>query len=54
MPNLVEAGERLTAIVTVSGENLLSKAPKQVQSGVATMVRTIHQQASPEEVHAEH
>jgi len=34
--------------------NLLSRVPKRAQSAVATMVRTIYQQPSPEEVHAQH
>ena len=34
--------------------NLLSKIPRRTQPWVATMVRTIYQQASPEEVHAQH
>ncbi len=34
--------------------NLLSRVPKRVQAAVATMVRTIYQQPSPEEVHAQH
>lgn len=34
--------------------NLLSRVPKRAQSGVATMVRTVYQQLSPEEVHAQH
>jgi putative transposase len=34
--------------------NLLSKVPKRAQPWVATMVRTIYQQPSPEEVHAQH
>ena len=54
------------AIATVFGEacwqrcrthfmtNLLSKVPKRAQPWVATMVRTIYQQPSPEEVHAQH
>ena len=33
--------------------NLLSRVPKRSQPGVATMVRTIYQQLSPEEVHAQ-
>ena len=33
--------------------NLLTRVPKRAQSGVATMVRTIYQQLSPEEVHAQ-
>ena len=33
--------------------NLLSRAPKRSQPGVATMVRTIYKQLSPEEVHAQ-
>ena len=32
--------------------NLLSKVPRRAQPRVATMVRTIYQQPSPEEVHA--
>ena len=32
--------------------NLLTRVPKRAQSGVATMVRTIYKQLSPEEVHA--
>ena len=54
------------AIATVFGEacwqrcrthfmtNLLSKVPKRAQPWVATMIRTIYQQPSPEEVHAQH
>ena len=54
------------AIATVFGEacwqrcrthfmtNLLSKVPKRAQPWVATMKRTIYQQPSPEEVHAQH
>ena len=54
------------AIATVFGEacwqrcrthfmtNLLSKVPKRAQPLVATMIRTIYQQPSPEEVHAQH
>jgi putative transposase len=34
--------------------NLLLKVPKRAQPWVATMVRTIYQQPSPEEVHAQH
>jgi putative transposase len=34
--------------------NLLSKIPRRTQPWVATMVRTIYQQPSPEEVHAQH
>ena len=34
--------------------NLLSKIPRRAQPWVATMVRTIYQQPSPEEVHAQH
>ena len=34
--------------------NLLSRVPKRAQPAVATMVRTIYQQLSPEEVHAQH
>jgi transposase-like protein len=34
--------------------NLLSKVPKRAQPWVATMVRTIYEQPSPEEVHAQH
>lgn len=34
--------------------NLLSKVPKRAQPWVATMVRTIYQQPSPDEVHAQH
>ena len=34
--------------------NLLSKVPKRTQPWVATMIRTIYQQPSPEEVHAQH
>ena len=34
--------------------NLLSKVPRHAQPWVATMVRTIYQQPSPEEVHAQH
>ena len=34
--------------------NLLSRVPKRAQPAVATMVRTIYQQPSPEEVHAQH
>ena len=33
--------------------NLLTRVPKRAQSGVATMVRTIYQQLSPAEVHAQ-
>ena len=33
--------------------NLLSRVPKRSQPGVAAMVRTIYQQLSPEEVHAQ-
>ena len=33
--------------------NLLTRVPKRSQPGVATMVRTIYQQLSPEEVHAQ-
>ena len=54
------------AIATVFGEacwqrcrtyfmtNLLSKVPKRAQPWVATMIRTIYQQPSPEDVHAQH
>ena len=34
--------------------DLLSRVPKRVQPAVATMVRTIYQQSSPEEVHTQH
>ena len=34
--------------------NLLSRVPKRAQPAVATMVRTIYQQPSPVEVHAQH
>ena len=34
--------------------NLLSKVPRRAQPWVATMVRTIYQQPSPEEVHTQH
>ena len=34
--------------------NLLSKVPRRAQPWVVTMVRTIYQQPSPEEVHAQH
>lgn len=34
--------------------NLLSRVPKRAQPAVATMVRTIYQQPSPGEVHAQH
>ena len=34
--------------------NLLSKVPRRAQPWVATMVRTIYQQPSSEEVHAQH
>jgi transposase-like protein len=34
--------------------NLLSRVPKRAQPAVATMVRTIYQQPSPAEVHAQH
>ena len=34
--------------------NLLSRVPKRAQSWVATMVRTIYEQPSPDEVHAQH
>ncbi len=34
-------------------EQPLARVPKRSQSGAATMVRTIYQQLSPEEVHAE-
>ena len=34
--------------------NLLSKVPRRTQPWVATMVRTIYQQPSPEEVYAQH
>ena len=33
--------------------NLLTRVPKRSQPGVATMVRTIYKQLSPEEVHAQ-
>ena len=33
--------------------NLLSRVPKRSQLDVATMVRTVHKQLSPEEVHAQ-
>ena len=33
--------------------NLLTRVPKRSQPGVAAMVRTIYQQLSPEEVHAQ-
>ena len=33
--------------------NLLGRVPKRSQPGVATMVRTIYKQLSPEEVHAQ-
>ena len=33
--------------------NLLTRVPKRAQPGVATMVRTIYQQLSPAEVHAQ-
>ena len=33
--------------------NLLTRVPKQAQPGVATLVRTIYQQISPEEAHAQ-
>ena len=33
--------------------NLLTRAPKRAQPGVATMVRTIYLQISPEEAHAQ-
>ena len=34
--------------------NLLTRVPKRAQAAVATMVRTIYQQPSPGEVHAQH
>ena len=34
--------------------NLLSRVPRRAQPWVATMIRTIYQQPSPEEVHAQH
>ena len=34
--------------------NLLSKVPRRTQPWVATMVRTVYQQPSPQEVHAQH
>jgi len=34
--------------------NLLTRVPKRAQPAVATLVRTIYQQPSPEEVHAQH
>ena len=34
--------------------NLLSRVPRRAQPWVATMVRTIYQQPSPQEVHAQH
>jgi putative transposase len=34
--------------------NLLSRVPRRLQPAVATMVRTIYQQPSPAEVHAQH
>ena len=34
--------------------NLLTRIPKRAQPWVATMVRTIYQQPSPDEVHAQH
>lgn len=34
--------------------NLLTKVPKRAQSWVATMVRTVYEQPSPDEVHAQH
>ena len=34
--------------------NVLSRVPKRAQPAVATMVRTIYQQLSPEEVHTQH
>ena len=34
--------------------NVLSRVPRRAQPWVATMVRTIYQQPSPEEVHAQH
>jgi len=34
--------------------NLLSKVPRRAQPGVATMVRTVYQQPSLQEVHAQH
>ena len=33
--------------------NLLTRVPRRVQPWVATMVRTIYQQPSPDEVHAQ-
>ena len=33
--------------------NLLTRVPKRAQPGVATMVRTIYQQITPEEAHAQ-
>ena len=34
--------------------NLLSRVPKRAQPWVATMVRSIYQQPSAEEVHSQH
>ena len=34
--------------------NLLTRVPRRAQPAVATLVRTIYQQPSPEEVHAQH
>ncbi len=34
--------------------NVLSRVPKRAQPAVATMVRTVYQQPSPQEVHAQH
>ena len=34
--------------------NLLSRVPKRTQPAVATMVRTVYQQLSPQDVHAQH
>ena len=50
----VFAGTSWQRCCTHSMANLLSRVPRRAQPWVATMVRTIYQQPSPEEVHAQH
>ena len=42
------------ASVLLTGKTISTGLPKRAQPAVATMVRTIYQQPSPEEVHAQH
>ena len=50
----VFAGASWQRCRTHSMTNLLSKVPRRAQPWVATMVRTIYQQPSPEDVHGQH